>query len=417
MCNREKKYNFDSPIDRSLSNSLKWGTRSVQTEGLSSFSVADMDFAMDGPILEAMAARLEHPILGYEYTPEGLNEAFAAWQLRRHGFTVDTSTVLHLPGVVTGIALALLTLTVPGDGVVIQPPVYPPFFMIVEDNDRTLLQNPLLYSNTSQQWSMDLKGLERIFEEKHPKLMLLCSPHNPVGRVWDQEELGRLASLCEQYGVTIISDDIHADFVFHGYHYTPLAKVMEAATASYIQLLSPAKTFNMPGMGMAFAVVPDEGIREALLKKSRAMGLAKPNLLTSTAVEAGYGKGRDWFEAALKYIEENAYFFRRQIETRLPWVKVAVAQGTFLAWIDLRGSGLSHAALAHIIRREAKLLVFDGLSFGENGEYCFRLNLACPRSLLQQAVDTLISVLDNARDREPVALGLNIVVDKGCCSG
>ena len=373
MSNHEKKYDFDSPVDRSLSNSLKWGTRTVQAEGLSSFSVADMDFAMDSPILEAIAARLEHPILGYEYTPASLNEVFAAWQLRQHGFTVDTTTVLHLPGVVTGIALAVLTLSAPGDGVVIQPPVYPPFFMIVEDNDRTLFQNPLLFSDASQQWMMDLEGLEHIFQEEQPKLMLLCNPHNPVGRVWEEEELRRLAALCGRYGVTIISDDIHADFVFKGYHYTPLAHVMEPGNTNYIQLLSPAKSFNIPGIGMAFAVVPDEVIRETLLKKSRSMGLAKPNLLTSRAVEAAYGTGSKWFAAVLQYIEENAHYFREQIEQRLPWAKVTVAQGTFLAWIDLRGSGLSHAALAHIIRHEAKLMVFDGLSFGENGEYCFRL--------------------------------------------
>ena len=415
MISEKQEYDFDTPVDRSKTNSIKWGSRTVKREGLISLSVADMDFAMDAHILEAMNKRVEHPIFGYEFAPDSLNDAFATWQLQQHGFEVDRESIVHLPGVVNGISLSILALSTPGDGIVIQPPVYPPFFGVVENNDRKLLLNPILYDRESSTWSMDLNGLETLFLNDSPKLMLLCNPHNPVGRVWTRAELKDLGELCHRYDVTLISDDIHADFVFSGHAYTPLADAIGPEHTNYIQILSPAKSFNIPGLGLAFALIPDAGKRESLQRKVKAMGLSKPNIMSSTAVQAAYEHGAEWFTEILAYIEKNHQIFKEQIIAGLPWARVSVAEGSFVAWVDLRELGLSHAELAHVIRYEAKLMLFDGLSFGEDGEYFFRFNLACPRTLLQGAIDAFIQALSVAKDQGRMKISLDTVVDKRCC--
>ncbi len=411
----KQKIDFDTPVDRSNTNSIKWGSRTVKHEGLLSLSVADMDFAMDTQILEAMNKRLEHPIFGYEFMPDSLNDALAAWQLQQHDFRVDTESIVHLPGVVNGIAVAILSLSKPGDGVVIQPPVYPPFFGVVEDNDRKLLLNPLVYNKESFTWSMDLPGLEVLFLKDCPKMMLLCNPHNPVGRVWNTAELKDLADLCFRHNVLLISDDIHADFIFSGQSYTPLADVVGQEHSGFIQILSPAKSFNIPGLGLAFALIPDAEQRSAVQKKIRALGLSKPNTMASTAVQAAYENGAQWFKTVLSYIEKNQLIFSEELAVGLPWARVSKAEGSFVAWVDLRESGLSHAELAHAIRHEAKLMLFDGLSFGKEGEFFFRFNLACPRIVVEKAVAAFSKALSVAKNRGRMKISLDTVVDKNCC--
>lgn len=373
MASEKQKYDFDTPIDRRKTNSVKWGSRTVKREALTSLSVADMDFAVDEHILEALKKRIEHPIFGYEFTPDNLNDVFCEWQLRRHGFKVDKESIVHLPGVINGVAISILSLSEPGDGVVIQPPVYPPFFGVVENNDRKLILNPLLYNVELSTWSMDLTGLEALFLSDRPKLMLLCNPHNPVGRVWRMDELKGLSKLCQRYNVVLISDDMHSDFIFSGHSYTPLADVVGLEGRGFVQLLSPGKTFNITGLGLAYALIPDAEQRKAVQE------------------------------------------FREQITTGLPWARVSTFEGSFVAWVDLRESGLSHAELAHTIRHEAKLMLFDGLSFGDNGEYFFRFNLASPRTVVQKGVDDFIRALTVAKERGQLEISLDNVIDRNCC--
>jgi len=416
MMHAKQEFDFDTPVDRSHSNCIKWGSRTVKREGLISLSVADMDFSMDAQILEAMSERLEHPIFGYEFPPTSLNDAFVAWQRQQHDFEVDKESIVHLPGVVNGIAMAILSLSKAGDGVVIQPPVYPPFFGVVEDNERKLLLNPLLYSRESLSWSMDLAGLETLFLKDKPKIMILCNPHNPVGRVWRKTELKDLADLCHRYNVILISDDIHADFIFSGHSYTPLAEAVGQDQQNYIQILSPAKSFNIPGLGLAFALIPDSLQRETIKKKIRAMGVSKANIMASTAVLAAYEHGTQWFTAVLDYIEKNQHIFAEALAEQLPWAGVSVAEGSFVAWVDLQESGLNHAELAHVIRHEAKLMLFNGLSFGNNGEFFFRFNLACSRTVMEKAISAFSESLRSAKGQGRMKISLNAVADKNCCS-
>jgi cysteine-S-conjugate beta-lyase len=415
MALEKPEFDFDTPIDRRQTNSTKWGSHAVSREGLTSLSVADMDFAMDVQVLGAMHRRIEHPIFGYEFTPDNLNDVFAAWQLEHNGFEVDKENIVHLPGVVNGIALSILAFSNPEDGVVIQPPVYPPFFDVVEHNGRKLLQNPLLYDRESLTWSMDLKGLETLFVKENPKVMLLCNPHNPVGRVWGMHELNELAELCRCHGVMLISDDIHSDFIFSEYTYTPLVDAARDGGPGCVQLMSPDKTFGMTGLGLAFALVPDAEQRETLQRMTRAMGLSKVNIMASTAVQAAYAHGSQWFAAVLAYIEKNHQLFKEQLATRIPWARVSKAEGTFVSWVDLQASGLNHVALAHAIRHDAKLMLFDGLSFGENGEYFFRVNLACSRTVLLDAADAFSRSLTVTKDRGQPKISLGTVVDRRCC--
>ena len=408
-------YDFDIPVDRSKTNSIKWGTRDVKQEGLIPLSVADMDFAVDESILGAMRNRIGHPVFGYEFPPADLNDAFCAWQSRRHGFTVQQESIVHLPGVVNGLAMSILTFSKPGDGVVIQPPVYPPFFGVVSNNARKLLLNPLQYHVESRTWSMDFGGLEKIFADEQPAMMLLCNPHNPVGRVWRPDELKELAELCRRYGVILISDDIHSDFILENHSYTPLIEAVNHTTPGCIQLLSPAKTFNIPGLGMAFALVPDPEHKHALLKCVKRLGLSRQNTMARTAVLAAYEHGEEWFKEVKAYIEKNHQFFNEQMDNLLPWARVSKAEGSFLAWIDFRESGLSHPEIAYAIRHRVKLLLFDGLSFGEGGRFFFRLNLACPRTLLREGAVNLVRALTVAKKQGPSPVSLENVVDKRCC--
>jgi cystathionine beta-lyase len=228
-------------------------------------------------------------------------------------------------------------------------------------------------------------------------------------------ELEALTDVCHRHDVTLISDDIHADFVLNGHSYTPLADVVRTEENNHIQILSPAKSFNIPGLGLAFALIPDNSRRTVLQRKLRAMGLSKPNRMSETAVQAAYEHGTQWFKAVLAYIEKNHQFFRKEMESGLPWARVSVAEGSFLAWVDLGDSGLRHTELAYAIRHDARLMLFDGLSFGESGKYFFRFNLACSRSVLQGAVVSLVKALTAAKDRGRLEISLDSVIDKRCC--
>ena len=409
---------FDTVLNRKGTNSCKWDNKLILKENLLPLSVADMDFAVPLEVTQALVNRTEKPIYGYEFQPEDLKKNIISWQHSRHGFEIHKDWLLFIPGVVCGLAVSILALTQKGDGIVIQPPVFPPFFKVVTENERHLLLNPLHYDSDSLHYRMDFGSLEKLFSEKKPRLMVLCNPHNPVGRVWTKKELQVLGELCEEYHVTMVSDDIHADLVFSGHRYHPLINISENLKKNTIQLMSPGKSFNIPGLSLSYAVIADSKLKDRLSKKLSAMGLNATNTMSTVATQAAYQNGEKWLDSVLGYIWKNYVFFKKTLSSELPWAKVIPLEGTFLAWIDLRGSGLNHNQLSQVIRSKAKLILFDGHQFGDAGQGFMRINLACPRKTLQEAVTQFITALNQARKNPPPLENMAIpVLSFKCCSG
>jgi len=408
---------FDTVLNRRGTSSYKWDTAEILKENLLPLSVADMDFAVPTEVTQALVDRTEKPIYGYEFQPKTLKKAIISWQHSRHGFEIHEDWLLFMPGVVSGLAVSILALTQKGDGIVIQPPVFRPFFNVVTENERHLLLNPLHYDPESLYYTMDFDSLEKLFSEQKPRLMFLCNPHNPVGRVWTEKELQVLGILCEKYQVILVSDDIHADLIFPGHRYHPLINISKNPKNNIIQLMSPGKSFNIPGLGFSYAVIANSELRERLSKKLSAMALNKTNTMATVAAVAAYQNGEKWLNSVLGYIWNNYIFLKTTLSSELPWAKVVPLEGTFLAWIDLRSSGLNHNQLSRVIRSKAKLILFEGYQFGDGGQGFMRLNLACPRKTLQEAVKRFVTALNQAHENPPPLEIMGIPVSScGCCS-
>jgi len=412
------KFGFDTVFNRKGTNSYKWDSAEVLNENLLPLSVADMDFAVPSEVTQALVNRTAKPVYGYEFQPDALKKAIVEWEYKRHGFEVRKDWLLFTPGVMNGLAISILALTKKGDRIVIQPPVYPPFFSVVEENHRQLILNPLNYDSESLRYTMDFDFLEKLFSEQKPRLMFLCNPHNPVGRVWTKEELQVVGGLCEKYQVILVSDDIHADLIFSGHRYHPLISISETLKNNAIQLMSPGKSFNIPGLRFSYAVVANRKLKDRFSEKLSALALTKTNIMAGVASQAVYQNGAKWLDSVLEYIWNNHVFLKTTLSSDLPWAKVIPLEGTFLAWVDLRASGLNHNQLSHVVRSKAKLMLFEGHAFGDAGQGFMRINLACPRKTLQEAVKRLVGALIQAKKSLP----LMEIMDKPspsckCCSG
>jgi len=411
-----EEFDFDTVLNRKGTNSYKWDSTEVLNENLLPLSVADMDFAVPSEVTQALVNRTAHPVYGYESQPDALKEAIIDWAYKRHGFKVDKDWLLLTPGVGSGLAISILALTQKGDRIVIQPPVYPPFFSVVEKNERRLLLNPLHYDSMSLRYTMDFNSLEKLFSEQKPRLMFLCNPHNPIGRVWEKEELQILGELCLKYQVILVSDDIHADLIFPGHRYHPLIKISETLKKNTIQLMSPGKSFNIPGLRFSYAVIANRELKDRLSEKLSALELNKANIMGAVASKAVYRNGAKWLDSVLEYIWNNNVFLKTTLSNELPWAKVIPLEGTFLGWIDLRASGLDHNQLSHAVRSKAKLVLFEGHAFGDAGRGFMRINLACPRNTLQEAVKRLVNALKQTKENPPI-MGIMATPESscGCC--
>jgi cystathionine beta-lyase len=361
-----------------------------------------MDFTVPSEVTQALANRIANPVYGYEFQPDTLKDAIIAWANERYGFNVSKDWLLLTPGVGSGLAISILALTQKGDRVVIQPPVYPPFFSVVEKNERRLVLNPLHYDSKSLRYTMDFDSLEKLFSEQKPRLMFLCNPHNPVGRVWTEEELKNLGELCGKYQVTLVSDDIHADLVFSGQHYCPVINISDALKHNSIQLMSPGKAFNIPGLRFSYAVIANQKLKDRLSDKISALELNKTNIMAAVAAQAVYRNGAKWLDSVLGYIWDNFEFLKTTLASELPWANVIPLEATFLAWIDLRESGMDPGQLAHVVRTKAKLMLFEGHAIGDTGRGFMRINLACPREALQEALKRFVNALNQAKESAPI---------------
>lgn len=383
---------FDQRIDRRNTQCVKWDATAevFGREDLLPLWVADMDFTAPEPVIEAIKARADHGVFGYEIKPQSLNEAVLNWLQTRHNWAIDPSWLSYSPGVVGGLATAILALTEPGDRIAIQPPVYPPFFSLGDQNDRIVVENRLIESDG--RYTMNLVELEDIFRSG-VKVLILCSPHNPVGRVWSREELLALGALVVKYDVTVLSDEIWADLVFSNHQHIPLASLSLEIAERVITFMAPSKTFNLAGFYLSNVIIPNETLREKFANQVQRLGNAHSNVFAPVAAEAAYRHGGVWLDELLAYLEENVAYVQGELAKIAPKIRVVRPEGTFVLWLDCTDLGLPPEELNQFFVQQAGLGLNDGASFGTSGAGYQRMNIGCPRSLLEEAMKRLAQAL------------------------
>lgn len=380
---RVMEYNFDEIIDRR-------GTGAVKIDGLKEIWgrtdliplwVADMDFRTPSFVIDALRERLDHEILGYPIKPDGWYASIIHWLGSRHGWKVSASELIFTPGVVAGLAMVIRCFTEKGDKVMVQPPVYHPFFLLTERNHREVVFSPLILENG--QYRMDM---ERFREDiKGCKLFILCNPHNPGGRVWTKEELAEVARVCYENGTIVVSDEIHADLTLPPYKHHPFPEVCGEAEKNAIVFMSPSKAFNMPGLFSAYCIIKDRGIRERFRAYVTANESEQGNIFAFVGTTAAYGKGAEWIDRLLAYIQGNIDYTDDFFREHIPLIKVIRPQASYLVFLDCRELGLSQDELVRLFVDGAHLALNDGAIFGKEGAGFMRLNVGAPRAVLEQA--------------------------------
>jgi cystathionine beta-lyase len=376
-------YDFDKIVSRETTNCAKWDT---VEKGLLPMWVADMDFQSPSEVIAALQERAEHGIFGYSGGYGGWFEALMQWMEKRYRWAPQREWISTSPGVVAALFMLVRALTEPGDRIIIQPPVYRPFYYVASSNGCELLENPLYFDG--RKYRMDLEQLRQTVDSR-VKLLILCSPHNPVGRVWSRDELLALGQFCLEHEITIISDEIHSDLVLPGYKHTVLASVSQELEQNMIVCNAPSKTFNIAGIPASNIIIANEKLRSAYRRVLRGSGLALPNVFAVTAVEAAYTYGEAWLEELLLYLEDNYRLASSYIAERIPEIKVVDPEGTYLLWLDCHGLSLNDKELDSFIKEKARLLLEPGTIFGTGGSGFQRMNIACPRSRLLEALQRL----------------------------
>ena len=355
--------------------------------------VADMDFPAPEAVRVSLAARVDHGVFGYGQVTDSFVESLASFHKRRHRRRLDPRHLVFSSGIMPGVRAAIRAYTNPGDEVVVQAPVYPPFFSVVEDEGRSVLVDRLIQDSPGAEYHMDVSVLASRITDK-TRMILLCSPHNPVGRVWTKEELVDLAALAAQHDLVVVSDEIHCDLLLpaHG-RFVGFADVSDDAAGRTVTCLSGGKTFNIAGLPAAGLFVADNAMRARLKAEIARAGVELPNILALEAAEAAFRNGDPWLDEVLEYISANREFVRHELALSLPEVRMAEAEGTYLAWLDFRALGLDDAELKRRIKAQGRVWLSPGRDFGAGGEGFMRLNLACPRSILEEALRRIVAVL------------------------
>jgi len=384
--------NFDLEINRREVPALKTHKMVLGEGGENLFAagVADMDFLAPPVVLQAMQKRLQHGVFGYETLPDGLIPALTTWLENRHRWLVDPTHILRAPNVLNILAIAASLFTETGDGIIVQPPVFFDFYDIINENHRTVVENPLILKGG--RYEMDFDGLETLAANPRNRMLFLCNPHNPVGRVWQRNELQQINDICLRHNVLVVSDEIHADMTFGDHRYTPFAALGEQAAQNSISCLSPAKSFNIAACCSAFTVVADPERHRAFQVENSRLTVNKNNAYASVAMEAAYRDGAGWLDAARAYIGDNLALVRNRLDG-IDGVTLIEPEGTFLLWLDFRALNLSPDALTAFLRNQAGWAVTRGPAFGTQGIGFARLNIACPRIRLAQALDNLTKAL------------------------
>ena len=384
-----KHYNFDEIIDRKGTSCVKYdGLKNAYQgkENLIPLWVADMDFATPDFIVEALKKRCEHPVFGYTFDDDEYYESIQTWLDYKYHWKTEREWISYIPGIVKGIGLAVQCFTQPGDKVIIQPPVYHPFRLVPTRMGREVVYNPLKLEDGV--YKMDFEQLESLID-KDCKMLILSNPHNPGGVVWEKEALVKLAQICSAHGILVISDEIHAEMTYPQFRHHPFATVSEEAAACSVTFMAPSKTFNIAGIVSSYALVPDSRIREKFYSFLEAGELNAGTIFAFTATKAAYTYGAEWLQQMRSYVIENVNFVDEYLKKNIPQIKVYRPQASFLVWLDCRELKLTQPELVQLFEDKAGLALSDGTMFGKEGEGFMRLNIGCPRSILNQALELL----------------------------
>lgn len=383
------KYDFDQQISRRNTDSYKWD--SAPSEDVLPMWVADMDFRTAPAIVDALRRRVEHGIFGYTRVPDGYYKAVTDWFSRRHAWTFDREWMIYTSGVVPAVSAVIKALTVPGDKVLVQTPVYNCFFSSIRNNGCEMVSSPLVFADHT--YSINYDDLERKAADPKVKVMLLCNPHNPAGRVWRREELIRIGEICIRHGVVIVSDEIHCELVFPGHHYTPFASISENFLRHSVICLSPSKAFNIAGLQIANIVCADAGWRAKIDRAINDNEVCDVNPFGVIATQAAYNEGEEWLEQLLGYLYDNYLYMSDFCREHLPDFPITKLEGTYLVWMDCRKLGLSSEELERRLVNEAGLWLNAGTMYGKEGEGFMRWNIACPRATLAEGLKRFVDFL------------------------
>ncbi len=397
-----KEY-FDVYQERRGTGSTKWDGCSEkfgvdsQTEMIPMW-IADMDFRSPQEVTEAVVARAKLGSYGYVRKDEAFYQTIVDWVKRRYHWEIQKEWIVFSPGVIPGFNIAIQSLTRQGDGIIVQTPVYYPFMEAAERNGRLLVENPLIEENG--QWRMDLEGLEELARKPENRMLILCSPHNPVGRIWTKEELWRLAKICAENQVILLSDEIHGDIVMKGQEFQALNAVAGQWMENTITYYAPSKTFNLAGLQTAFAIIPDKAMRETYTRGLNANRIFNINWFGGAALKAAYTRCDGYVDALCQYVDENMDYMQAFLQERLPQLKMEKPQATYMVWVDFRGTGMSTEEIERFIVEKAHIGVDMGSWFGKGGEGYLRFNLACPRVTLEKALRQLEEALQTVWEGE-----------------
>ena len=383
------RYDFDKIIDRRNTNSVKFdfAVEHGKPADVLPLWVADMDFPAPQPVLDKLRGMVDHGIFGYSDVKDEYYEAVSGWFARRHSWRPEAEWLVRTPGVVFALATAVRALTEPGDAVLIQPPVYYPFYEVIRANGRRIAENPLVYRGG--RYEIDFDGFEKQLADSGAKLFILCSPHNPIGRVWTAAELREIGRICLKRGVYVISDEIHCDFAFPEHPHTVFVQAAPEMASRSIVCTAPSKTFNLAGLQASNIWIPGAEVRERFQAEIHRCGYSQLNAVGLAACRAAYAEGEEWFEQCTAYMRENLSYLRAYLAEHLPQIKLVEPEGTYFAWVDCSGLGLSPDELEDLIVNRAKLWLDAGSIFGESGAQFERIVLACPRATLAEALDRL----------------------------
>lgn len=391
-----KIYDFNTPIDRRGTHCVKFDALKEMygREDLLSLWVADMDFATPDFIIDALKRRLDHPVLGYPVQYDGYWQSVVNWIRSHHGWQVEREWMRYIPGIVKGIGMVVNVFTQPGDKIIIQPPVYHPFRLVPEHNDREIVMNPL--RQVGDTYEMDFEQLEQVIDDKC-KILILANPHNPVGITWSRDTLVRLADIAVKHNLIVISDEIHCDMALYGNKHIPFASVSENAARCSITFGAPSKTFNIAGIVSSYAIVPDPVLREKFFAWLTANEMDMATIFAMVATEAAFTEGEEWRQQMLAHIESNIDFVDEYLKANIPEVRAIKPQASYLVWLDFSALGLPHDKLIDMLVNDARLAMNDGAMFGIGGEQHTRLNVGTQRAVLEQAMKQLKEAIDKLR--------------------